>query len=225
MQHISRNAIRIFNLLAMLFLIAALNACASGKGLFPRSGYAVASWYGAEFHGKPASSGEIFNMYALTCAHREYPFGTQLKVTNPDNGKSVSCVVNDRGPFVAGRDIDLSYAAANQIGLIGKGTGPVSIEYLGRDNSYIREVRYQSRTGPFTIQVGSFRDYGNAVRLRDALDLKYDDVYIMSAEIKGERFHRVRIGKYVQGDEAYRFAGMLAEEGYASLIIRYEERI
>jgi len=224
-QNISRNATRALIPIAVVFLFAAITSCASRTGLYPQSGYAVASWYGSEFHGRPTSSGETFNMYALTCAHREYPFGTQLRVTNVDNQKAVSCVVNDRGPFVAGRDIDLSYAAAKEIGLIGKGTGPVYIEYTGRDIAYIRDVNYISRTGPFTIQVGSFSDYGNAVRLKNAIQLKYEKVYIMNAEIKGDTFYRVRIGKYTLRDEAYRFAKMLAEEGYAVLITRHEERI
>jgi rare lipoprotein A len=164
-------------------------------------------------------------MYALTCAHREYPFGSQLRVTNTANNKSVSCVVNDRGPFVPGRDIDLSYAAAQEIGLIKTGTGNVYIEYAGRDASYIREVKYVSGNGPFTIQVGSFRDYVNAVRLKDSLELRYKKVYIVKAEIKSDTFYRVRIGKYTARDEAYGFAKILAEEGYAVLIKHYEERI
>jgi len=77
-----------------------------------------ASWYGREFHGKQTASGENFNMFALTCAHRDYPLGTKLRVSNPANGKEVECIVNDRGPLVTGRDIDLSYAAAKKIGLI-----------------------------------------------------------------------------------------------------------
>lgn len=209
----------------MLVSLLSLVSCASRTGLYPQSGYAVASWYGSEFHGRPTSSGEAFNMYALTCAHREYPFGTQLRVTNVDNQKAVACVVNDRGPFVAGRDIDLSYAAAKEIGLIGKGTGPVYIEHMGRDIAYIRDVKYISRSGPFTIQVGSFSDYGNAVRLKNSLELKYERVYIMNAEIKGDTFFRVRIGKYTLRGEAYTFAKTLAEEGYAVLVTRYEERI
>ncbi|MFZ6016669.1 MAG: septal ring lytic transglycosylase RlpA family protein [Nitrospirota bacterium] len=71
----------------------------------------MASWYVPDFHGRPTSSGELFNMYAFTCAHREHPFGTRLKVTSISNNKTVSCVINDRGPFVSGRDLDLSYAA------------------------------------------------------------------------------------------------------------------
>src|SRR5574340_541002 len=85
--------------------------------------YIVASWYGPDFHGKLTSSGEPYNMHANTCAHKEYPFGTKLKVTNIANNKNVECTVNDRGPFIPGRDLDLSYACAKEIELICPGTG------------------------------------------------------------------------------------------------------
>ena len=99
------------------------------------SGYAIASWYGRELHGKRTSSGQLFNMHAFTCAHRTYPFGTKLKITNPANGKTVHCVVNDRGPSSKDRDIDLSYAAAKKIGLTKKGAAKVRIEYSGEGHS------------------------------------------------------------------------------------------
>ena len=98
--------------------------------------YAIASWYGREFHGKRTSSRQPFNMHAFTCAHRTYPFGTKLRITNPANGKTVYCVVNDRGPSSKDRDIDLSYAAAKKIGLTGKGAAKVRIEYHGKDHSF-----------------------------------------------------------------------------------------
>ncbi len=185
---------------------------------YPTPHYAIASWYGPEFHGRPTASGEIFNMYALTCAHREYPFGTKLKVTNVSNNKTVNCLVNDRGPFVSGRDIDLSYAAAKEIGLIGPGTGKVWLEYIGRDTDYIKEVRYLSSTGPFTVQVGSFREPSNAARLKMALELKYNKVHITETEIGGNRYYRVRIGKFPTRDEAYNLAKTLANEGYGVFI-------
>lgn len=90
----------------------------------------VASYYGREFHGRRTASGEIFDMFALTCAHRKLPFGTRIRVTNLDNGKSVIVRVNDRGPFVAGRILDLSYAAAKRIGMVATGTARVKIEIL-----------------------------------------------------------------------------------------------
>lgn len=213
------------HLLGCLLLIFFASCSTSRYEAYPESGYAVASWYGHEFHGRPTSSGEIFDMNALTCAHREYPFGTMLKVTNVLNNKTVNCLVNDRGPFVDGRDLDLSYAAAKEIGLIGTGTCKVKVEYIGRDRSYIKEVKYVSNVGPFTVQVGSFREFSNALRLKTALELKYSKVYISETEIDGSRFYRVRIGKFQIKDEVHHFSKILANEGYNVFITRYDERI
>ena len=91
-----------------------------------------ASWYGGKFHGRRTASGEIFNKYALTAAHRYLPFGTRVKVTNVNNGRSVIVKINDRGPFIKGRVIDLSMGAAKAIGLINVGVAPVEISVLGR---------------------------------------------------------------------------------------------
>jgi rare lipoprotein A len=132
----------------------------------------IASWYGRDFHGRPTASGETFDMFALTCAHKEYPLGTKVKVTNRSNGREVDCIINDRGPFVEGRDIDLSYAAANRIGLIGPGVAPVEVEPLGRYTRYIKEVKFSRLNGSMvTIQIGSFREEANAARLRNGLEL------------------------------------------------------
>jgi len=90
--------------------------------------YGLASYYGADFHGKKTASGEVFDRGALTCAHRDLPFGTRVKVTNLRNNKWVVVRVNDRGPWVGGRVIDLSYAAAKKIGMIGDGIVKVKIE-------------------------------------------------------------------------------------------------
>ncbi|MBI5187942.1 MAG: septal ring lytic transglycosylase RlpA family protein [Nitrospirae bacterium] len=221
----SMNPVTIIKLVTCYLLLVFLASCAPARyETYPEPGYAIASWYGPDFHGRPTSSGELFNMYALTCAHREHQFGTRLKVTNISNNKAVNCLVNDRGPFVSGRDLDLSYAAAREIGLIGPGTGKVRIEYLGRDTRYIREVRYSSDRGPFTIQVGSFKELSNATRLKTALELKYSKVYITETEIDGIRYYRVRIGKFNIKDDAFRLAKNLADEGYSVLITHYDER-
>ena len=164
-------------------------------------------------------------MYAFTCAHREYPFGTELKVTNVSNNKNTRCIVNDRGPFVDGRDLDLSYAAAKAIDLIGPGTCRVKVEYLGRDTSYIKEVRYLSNNGPFTVQVGSFREISNALRLKMALELKYRNVYLTEADINGARFYRVRIGRFDVRGEGYDFAKILADEGYSVFIATCDDAV
>ncbi|HHF53278.1 MAG TPA: septal ring lytic transglycosylase RlpA family protein [candidate division WOR-3 bacterium] len=90
----------------------------------------LASYYGRKFHGKKTASGEIFNMYKLTAAHRKLPFGTYVKVTNLENGRSVIVRINDRGPFKKNRIIDLSYEAAKRLGIISKGVARVKLEVI-----------------------------------------------------------------------------------------------
>lgn len=206
----------------LILMLIALTACAPARYETRVSKAAVASWYGAEFHGRPTSSGEIFDMHKKTCAHREYPFGTRLRVTNLNNQKSVECIVNDRGPFVSGMDIDLSYGAAREIGLIATGTAPVMIEYLGRDENYKKEIKTLSTKGPFTIQVGSFRDKENAIRLKNALELKYRDVYVLESLVRNEIFFRIRIGRFNNLNEAMDTASSLAYEGYPAIIVQTE---
>src|SRR5574337_879684 len=95
----------------------------------------TASWYGPGFHGNRTSSGEIYDQYDLTAAHQTLPLGTRVAVTNLQNNRTVEVRINDRGPFVKGRAIDLSYAAARNLGMIGPGTVPVRIEVLGIDRA------------------------------------------------------------------------------------------
>jgi len=185
----------------------------------------VASWYGREFHGRPTASGEIFNMYDYTAAHKSFPFGSKLRVTNPKNGRSVIVRINDRGPFVRGRDIDLSYAAAKKIGIINRNPARVYVEYLGRDSRYIRLVKYNAMRGPYTIQVASFRRIDNALRLKRILEYSYNNVYITYAWINGHKFYRVRIGRYYNIEKARRIAERLAAEGYEVIVMHYEERL
>jgi len=120
--------------LFILFCIFFLSSCASTPRVdsIPkqRANYVVASWYGQKFNGKRTASGERFDMYAMTCAHKTLQFGTKLRVTNPDNKKSVIVIVNDRGPFIRGRDLDLSYGAAKKIGIVKQGVGRVTIENI-----------------------------------------------------------------------------------------------
>lgn len=187
----------------------------------------TASWYGSQFHGRPTASGERFDMYALTCAHKELAFGTMLKVTNTANNKSARCTVNDRGPFIPGRDIDLSFGTAKEINMIGTGTSQVRLEFIGRDASYIKTVKYVSTSanGPFTIQFGSFREIENARHLKAGLEIKYKEVYITEAVINGSTFYRVRAGKFRTKEEVSRLAKALAEEGYSPMIVRYDEQV
>ncbi len=215
-------ALHLFTLLAVsFFAVSFLSSCSTAREeTSPQAGYAVASWYGREFNGRPTASGEIFDMYAKTCAHREYPFGTILKVTNASNNREVRCVVNDRGPFVQGRDIDLSYGTAQAIGLMS--TGKVLVEVTGRDESYIRKVRVQTNglPGPFAIQVGSFAERSNADRLKEALELEYENVHIQEVKVKGDRRFRVRVGSFDSLRKAISFAGKLGFEGYTALVVK-----
>jgi 3D (Asp-Asp-Asp) domain-containing protein len=90
----------------------------------------IASWYGGDFHGRPTASGTVYDQFKLTAAHRLLPLGSAVRVTNAENGRSVEVVINDRGPFIKGRIIDLSYAAAEQLGGVDPGTLPVVVEVI-----------------------------------------------------------------------------------------------
>lgn len=107
---------------------------------YQRQWSGVASWYGKDFHGKKTANGEIYNMYDLTAAHRTLPFGTVVRVTNLENGKSVQVRINDRGPYIHGRLIDLSYAAAKKLDFVQYGTAQVRLQVITfGDNSYKKD--------------------------------------------------------------------------------------
>jgi len=94
------------------------------------SGEVTASWYGLEYHNKPTASGQRFDMYKNTLAHRTLPIGTKVRLVNPDNGKSAEGIVNDRGPYIKGRDVDVSYAMAKQLGFVKKGVTKLDIKTI-----------------------------------------------------------------------------------------------
>lgn len=206
----------------------------NGRWYFPRQsvqGYreqGVASWYGLDFHGKNTSSGEIYDMYGPTAAHRTLPLNTQVKVKNPANNKEITVRINDRGPFVKERIIDLSYDSAKALGLIGPGTAWVELEALGvlveaEDNGngktihLVQEINYQA--GPFLVQLGAFKDYQNAVRLKEKLKPDYEAVEIVEAKVKGETVFRVRINCRDQLPEALRVQQELEEKGFPQVLV------
>jgi rare lipoprotein A len=199
-----------------------------------RMGHAVASWYGPKFHGRLTASGERYDMDAMTCAHKKLPFGSRLKLKSVENGKTVVVVVNDRGPFVRGRDIDLSRAAAKKLGIIGPGTGKVKVYYLGRDMRYKKYIAggvlpksssAGKKSGIYTIQVAAFSERDNAEYLRKGLKLNHKKVYVMEKWVNGERFYRVRIGKFSTEDKARSYSEILSEEGYEANVIPFERRL
>jgi rare lipoprotein A len=171
--------------------------------------YGTASWYGSDFHGKPTSSGEIYDMYQLTCAHNTLPLGTTVMVTNMENGKSLELKVNDRGPFVKGRIIDLSYAAAKILGMWEKGTAYVKVEVIG---PLIEQVQQ------FTVQVGSFVDEANAKKLAEELRRNFENVYITTLETVTQKYHRVRVGQFDNRESALNIAEKISQMGFKVLV-------
>lgn len=128
------NDVRALALLVCLLGAALLAGCSPHGRAALRPGraewVAVASWYGAKFHGRRTSSGEIYDMNGLSAAHRTLPFGTRLRVTHPRTRRSVVVQVNDRGPFIRGRDLDLSYGAARALDMVHEGVARVHVQRL-----------------------------------------------------------------------------------------------
>lgn len=172
---------------------------------FVQSG--IASWYGSDFHGKTTSNGETYDMHAMTAAHKTLPLGVYVKVRNRDNGRETVVRINDRGPFVTGRIIDLSYSAAKDINIVGSGTAKVMIEALGYlDDSVKGRTAYRAPAsydrGSFGIQVGAFGRLDNAQRMADSVKQRYGISSIREAVVNGTLYYRVRAGNYTSLKEA-----------------------
>lgn len=170
----------------------------------------LASWYGSDFHGKKTSSKEIYNMYDMTAAHKTLAFGTYVMVTNLKNGKSVMVTINDRGPFIKGRIIDLSYAAAKVIDMIGPGVVPVRIEIL-------KDTSSKKSSQSYSVQVGAFIFKKNAESLKQQLKKKYKNVYISTFSTANQTYYRVRI-KADGSDSAQKIAHKLYKEGFTAIV-------
>jgi rare lipoprotein A len=163
-----------------------------------------ASWYGAKFHGRPTSSGEPYDMYKVSAAHKTLPLGTYVRVLNLSNNRKSIVRINDRGPFVKGRIIDLSYAGAKEIGLVGPGVAEVEIVALGKE---VGELKMSGRIKPvveisdlqrgvFAVQVGAFKDRNNALRLAERLKVLFDYVDVTAYDDKDrDPIYRVRVSK------------------------------
>jgi rare lipoprotein A len=169
----------------------------------------IASWYGADFHGKQTSSGEVYDMYQLTCAHNTLPLGTMVMVTNLENGRSVELKVNDRGPFVKGRIIDLSYAAARMLDMHEQGTAMVRVEVIGSVPELVQR---------YTLQVGSFIDETNARNLAEQLRKEFENVQITTMETPTQKYHRVRVGQFDTRESALITAERLSQMGFKVLV-------
>ncbi len=186
----------------------------------------IASWYGNKFHGNKTASGEVYDMYAMTAAHKTLPLGTYVKVVNLDNDRSAVVRVNDRGPFVDGRVIDLSYLAASKIGIAQCGTGRVRLEALGKDHPQAGPSRRElaavalppdAEKPYFTLQMGSFTNRQNAVNLREALTRDHEPARIVIFHDGGRTFYRVRLGRYATQEEGERARQKMLTEGFRNV--------
>ena len=199
----------------ILFLLASFLVFASCAGMkyFPTGNIqkGMASWYGEDFHGKPTSNKETYDMYSMTAAHKTLPFGTFVKVTNLTSGKSVVVRINDRGPFVKGRIIDLSFAAAQKLGMSETGIAPVVIKVLKRFSPKKSSQRY-------AVQVGSYTIKQNARALKSKLQRNYDKVYIAEHKTPSQIYYRVRIRTRTM-KAAQKIADRLNKKGYSVHII------
>ena len=179
----------------------------------------LASWYGRKFHGRPTASGEPYDMYAMTAAHKTMPLPSYARVRNPTNGREVIVRVNDRGPFADGRVIDLSYTAALKLGLLG-GVAPVQVQRIThaeiRDGSWRRVPVAAPRPLPiddpspneaapgagFWLQVGAFRQPEGAEQLRERVLREAEEVVPMVALRSEDGLVRVQAGPYATRAEA-----------------------
>lgn len=160
----------------------------------------IASWYGHPYHGRPTANGEIYNMYTLTAAHRTLPFGSQVRVHDLENGRNVVVRINDRGPFVEGRIIDLSYAAAQDIHM--PSLARVRLEILGLGSS-------GGEPGIFAVQVGAFQERRNAEQLQALVEARFRPVTIQTFDRGDAIFYRVRVGHESSEDAAQNLARKL----------------
>ncbi len=182
----------------------------------------IASWYGTKFHGRRTSSGETYDMYAMSAAHKTLPIPSYVRVTNLRNGRSLIVRVNDRGPFIDNRLIDLSYAAAVRLGILERGLELVEVRAFNPDAP--EETPRLAASEParqeappaagLYIQAGVFQNLDNAERLRtQLLDKIVGEIEIIKTRLNDTVLYRVRIGPMANLDDAGRLTKTLARSG------------
>lgn len=205
-------------------LLLLLSACAPSKPpapslpvptppAVPLSQQGIASWYGPGFHGKKTTSGTVYDQYAMTAAHQTLPLGSSVVVTNLTNGKTVTVLINDRGPFAKGRIIDLSYSAAQAVDMIRPGTAPVRVDVVDTGGYPLTAIPERL---DYTLQVGAFTDLGKARELKARLESRHDRPVVIESH-KG--YYRVRLGTF-RGEEAARqYGARLSSEGLPVVLV------
>jgi rare lipoprotein A len=183
----------------------------------------VASWYGSDFHNKKTSNGEIYNMYALTAAHKTLPMNTMVKVKNLENSKEVIVRINDRGPFVNKRVIDLSNQAAKKIDMIKKGTAKVRLTIIGFNGKIAKtklEKRKKYTINEYFLQIGVFRIKKSAIRVKEKFNLILENEYkvsIKKSHIGKKPIYKVLISGFRSKNEIEDFQN--SNELYEAIII------
>lgn len=205
--------------LALLLAGCAKNKPAARAPAAPRVGQVeigIASWYGEPYHGRRAANGEIYDMEKLTAAHRTLPFDTWVRVVNLTNGKQVDVRITDRGPFIEGRIIDLSRAAARAIGMIGPGIVKVRLTVLATGGGR------RGGAGVFAVQAGVFRQQRRAEQLKRALSKRYDPVLV--APRSGTKTEwQVLVGREPTEESAVALARQVKEVSGRALVVRWDE--
>ncbi len=192
-----------------------------------------ASWYGPNFHGLPTACGEPYDMYAMTAAHKILPLGTHVKVTNLNNGKSVVLRINDRGPFVDGRVIDLSLRAAQLLDTARPGVAPVRVEavQVASEQNVAGNTVWQVqpvpdfRRGNFYVQIGAFQEQRNAERLKLRMANRYGKTQVIPYNNFGTLLYRVQVGVYTDLPNAQQEMHKLRQQGFTgAFVVASEEK-
>jgi rare lipoprotein A len=186
------------------------------------------SWYGGKFHGKATASGEIYDMYKQSAAHKTLPMGTWVRVINLSNDRETVVRINDRGPFVKGRILDLSYASARELGLLAQGVARGKIVALAPEveknpcvssKTPILDVS-SLHNGFFCVQVGAFSNRDSAVGLAERLKVLFEDVTVTKHSINtGELVHRVRVSRSQTLTEAEEIERRLTAMGFTDAFV------
>ena len=180
----------------------------------------LASYYAEPYHGRRTASGEIFDTYqGMTAAHRTLPFNTLVRVTNKKNGREVDVRINDRGPWVEGRVIDLSVRAAREIDLVRPGVAPVKLRVLKQEDFARVAPPAASSRHLFGVQVGAFENQGTAEDLKRKLEKKYSSVTIQTFTAE-KTLYRVSIGREPDIQSAEKLASKLRKEDLKGFVVR-----
>lgn len=201
---------------ASFFILLTFSGCSAHRYAEPTPGgiqRGLASWYGEPFHGRLTAGGETYDMHGLTAAHRDLPLGTLVKVTNLDNGRSVRVRINDRGPFVRGRILDLSYGAAQALGMVQAGVARVEIVVVAESQRLATGTHVRGRH--YGVQVGAFREATYARDLQVRLAREHDDVELVS----GDGWFRVRVGRFLKRADAEKLARQLRHSGLTAILV------